>query len=86
MVALKAAHHPRAGLSLVRGVPSSVDGLSNEQVFRELLPLHPAPVARHHAKSRVQKPGDCLHGVELAVTVQRESDYVAGVLLVPGDP
>lgn len=86
MVALKAAHHPRAGLSLVHGVPSSVDGLSNEQVFRELLPLHPAAVARHHAKSCVQKPGDGLHGIELAVTVQGESDDVAGVLLVPGDP
>ena len=69
VVTLYATDRPRAGLPLVSGVPSSVDCLSNEQILRELLSFHAASIAGYHAESCVQKPGDRLYRVELAVAV-----------------
>lgn len=56
-----------------------------EQILAELLPFNTATVRRHDAKTKVEQTRYDLHRVQFAVTVERESDDVARVL-VPGYP
>lgn len=59
--------------------------LSYKQILRELLTLDAATITCSHPEPSVQEPCDGLYAVQFTVAVQRESDHMPGVMLVPGD-
>lgn len=53
VIVLQTADRPGDRFALLRRAPSSVDGLPDEQVLRELLAFDATAVARHHPEAGV---------------------------------